>query len=410
MHQTSSTALASAMREINRRMGARVCHPGNTIDNLARRGNTSSTTHFVALADSLATGRIRSGDRVIFAVSGSGLTVGTALYTFDDLPDRLRAPSAAPSPWQGSHPATNGPHRVESSLVRVISVGTVPGPTAGSEDTLTLLRRAALDCLGRSSFDRGDLGLLIYAGVYRSAYLTEPAIAALLAGELEINATMSDTDARRTLAFDIFNGAVGFLNACHVAAEMIRAGRVSSAMVVTAEIENNADAFPEQMLGIEETGSAVILARADGHAAGFGAFMFRSYTDHAEAFTSHCINRDATTCLVVVRHPELEACYIACIVPAVTELLEAEGLPIGRITRILAPQISPEFITGLSRALDLPRERFVDATSGRRDLFTSSVPFAFRSIIDQGLAKPGEIGLVVTVGSGIQVGCALYHF
>ena len=177
MHQTSRMALTGAMREINRVMGGRVCHPGNTIDNLARRGNTASTSHVVALADSLAAGRIRTGDRVIFAISGSGLTVGTALYTFDDLPDRLAAPAMpVTAPKQAPLP------RREVLPVRIESIGTAPRPVAGRADTFELLRRAVIDCLARSSLALADIGLLVYAGVYRTAFVSEPAIAALLAG------------------------------------------------------------------------------------------------------------------------------------------------------------------------------------------------------------------------------------
>jgi 3-oxoacyl-[acyl-carrier-protein] synthase III len=407
MHQTSSTALTSAMREINRVVGTRVCHPGNTIDNLARRGNTASTSHFVALGDSLAAGRIRTGDRVIFAISGSGLTVGTALYTFDDLPDRFASPpgvKTTPSVRQEARPRPDGP------LVRIESIGIASGAATGRGETFDLLRQAATDCLAHSCFDRGDIALLIFAGVYRTAYLTEPAIAALLAGELDINATLSESDPRRTLAFDISNGAVGFLNACHVATEMIRAGRVTAAMVVTSEVENNAESFPAEMLGIEETGSAVILTLAAGPPAGFGSFCFRAFTERAMALATHCINRDATVCLVVTRDPDLERQYVAAIAATVTGFLAGEGIELGRIARVLPPQISPEFISSLSAALGVPREQFVDVTGGRRDLFTSSVPFAFRSLGELGLMTSGDIGLVVTVGSGIQVGCALYYF
>jgi len=411
MHQTSSTALASAMREINRVVGARVCHPGNTIDNLAHRGNTASTSHFVALADSLAAGRIRAGDRTIFAISGSGLTVGTALYTFDDLPDRVAAPAGLTRQQENGHGRGGVARaRADAPLVRIESVGVASGPGTGRADTFDLLRQAATDCLAGSGFDRGDIALLIYAGVYRTAYVSEPAIAALLAGELAINATLSESDPRRTLALDISNGAVGFLNACHVAAEMIRVGRVATAMVVTSEVENNAESFPDEMLGIEETGSAVILTRAPGNTAGFGSFCFRAVTGQIEALATHAINRDATTYLVVTRKPDLERQYLAAIAPTVSEFLAEEGIEPGRIARVLPPQISPEFITSLSAALKLPRERFVDVTGGRRDLFTSSVPFAFRALCERGLAAPGEIDLVVTVGSGIQVGCALYYF
>jgi 3-oxoacyl-[acyl-carrier-protein] synthase III len=137
MHQTSSTALASAMREINRLLKGRVCHQGNTIDNLERRGNTASTTHFVALADNILNNRIRSGDRVIFAISGSGLTMGTALYTFDDLPDRMRGTPDAPGDRSIANSGkTRSPRLTGARRIRIESVGTVPRRCAAKSDSL----------------------------------------------------------------------------------------------------------------------------------------------------------------------------------------------------------------------------------------------------------------------------------
>ncbi|HEY0680638.1 MAG TPA: 3-oxoacyl-[acyl-carrier-protein] synthase III C-terminal domain-containing protein, partial [Chitinophagaceae bacterium] len=90
MHQTSDMTLRSAGREINRLLESRICHDGNTINNLKQRGNTASTAHFVALADHIRNNKIQSGDKIVFSISASGLTIGTALYEFDDLPDRYR--------------------------------------------------------------------------------------------------------------------------------------------------------------------------------------------------------------------------------------------------------------------------------------------------------------------------------
>src|SRR6202041_1827275 len=83
-----------AVVAVNRMFGTGAAHPGNTIYNLAERGNTASTTHFVALSDHIRGNRIKSGDNVVFGISGSGQTIGAALYTFDDLPARMgRAPN-----------------------------------------------------------------------------------------------------------------------------------------------------------------------------------------------------------------------------------------------------------------------------------------------------------------------------
>ena len=191
---------------------------------------------------------------------------------------------------------------------------------------------------------------------------------------------------------------------------MIRAGRVTTAMVVTAEVENNAETFPTELLGIEETGSALILTGAGGEPSGLGRFSFRAFEAHVGALATHCINRDATTCLVMTRDPEVERLYVDAIVTTVADYLTSEGIDLRRITHVLPPQISPAFITRLSGALGLPRDVLVDVTCDRRDLFTSSVPFALRSIVEQRSAAPGELGLIISVGSGIQVGCALCHF
>ena len=99
-HQTSLATITSAMRAANEAFGAEEMHEGNVVVNLAERGNTASTTHFVALWDFIHAGRIHSGDRILFTTIASGLVVGVGAYTLDDLPSRLLAdvaPKAAPA-------------------------------------------------------------------------------------------------------------------------------------------------------------------------------------------------------------------------------------------------------------------------------------------------------------------------
>lgn len=400
MHQTSRTALTSATRAINRLLKRPVCHAGNTIDNLEQRGNTASTTHFVALADGIASGRIRSGDRIIFAISGSGLTLGTALYTLDDLPERFRG-TASVSRQNGKR--IDGPRPVTQTRMRIASVGTAPRGAGlnGNRDTSTLLALAARDCLSRVAADSASPDLVIYAGVYRTRFLTEPAMAALLAGELGL---------ATTLAFDVFNGSAGMLHACYVAEQMIRDQRATSALLVVAEVENNAAAFPADVLGIEETGSALLLQSSGGSEEGFGPFLFRSFLDHQDALVSHLTNRDGKAYLRFTRDPKIEDHYINAIAESVRELLDREEIDPARIARIFPPQISTAFIDNLAAALNVSRDRFVDVVRDGKDLFTSSLPFALHDARQSGLLREGDVGLIITAGSGIEVGCVLYHF
>jgi 3-oxoacyl-[acyl-carrier-protein] synthase III len=239
----------------------------------------------------------------------------------------------------------------------------------------------------------------------------EPAIAALLAGELDMNAKITEPDNNnKTLAFDIFNGAIGFLNACHVSQQMMAAGNCKTAMIVAAEIENNADSFPDKLVGVRETASALILESDPLSEKGFSNFLFNYNTESLNTYTTYYNARDSNPHLQILKDPGLDALYIECILPVVEKLLKMEGLDLNHIDMIFPPQISSDFIKRLSEKLDLPLERFIDVAGDGPDLFSSSLAYSFEHAVENGLVKPGDTGLMIAVGSGIQVGCAIYYF
>ena len=224
-----------------------------------------------------------------------------------------------------------------------------------------------------------------------------------------MNATSPATDNRRTLAFDIFNGAVGFLDACYVAQQMITAGEYATAMIMAAETDNNATSSHESV-GYAETASAFILDAPSLNEEGFSRFHFKYDLESIDAYATHYKVEDVGSYLHIKKESNLEELYLGCIATAVKELLQLEELEPCSIDIIFPPQISHEFITRLSEKLDLSRESFVDAVGDGTDLFSSSLPYAFRLAREKQLVKPGNTGLIINVGSGIQVGCAIYHF
>ena len=90
-------------------------------------------------------------------------------------------------------------------------------------------------------------------------------------------------------------------------------------------------------------------------------------------------------------------------------MLSLERLTLPEVRVILPPQLSPEFVSRLSERLGVPRERFVDIAERGADYFTSSLAYTIREARDKGRVRPGDVGLVINVGSGIQVGCAAYY-
>ncbi len=409
MHQVAQRAIDIAWHGVNRLAGREVFRADNVVNNLADRGNTASTSHFVAVWDSVVNGRIASGDRTLFSVQGSGLTAGTALYTFDDLPDRIRAARRSadrprPTPSAG---APIAPRR-RGVRSRVRSVATIR-PTGRSSSSFELAHAALELCLDRASYPRNDLGLIIHTGVFRDEIIVEPATAAVIAGRAKINAAGAWPRGRKTLAFDIWNGAIGFLNGCHVADGMIRVGQCETAVVTASEIDNNAGIPGTEPAPIAAGASAVLLEASDDGTTGFGDFRFEDFPEYRNAVVSEAV-LSAVPYVEFKRDQDLEALFLKCIPRTVHALLEAARLTVRDVAAVLAPALSSAFTSALADTLNIERSKFVDAGVPDGDLSSSTFPYTFARAVDSGMVRAGDIGLIINVGSGLQVGAATYYF
>jgi 3-oxoacyl-[acyl-carrier-protein] synthase III len=160
-------------------------------------------------------------------------------------------------------------------------------------------------------------------------------------------------------------------------------------------------------MSIAAAGSAVILdSPADG-GAGFGHCVFESFTDHIGAYASWL--DQGTSRVHVTRHADLEGIYLKCIPGTVEELLKCERLRMEDIKVILPPQISRSFVPRLADALHVESGRFVDLAVDR-SLSSSSLAHSFLNVHRGGGVAAGDVGLIISVGSGLQVGAATYHF
>jgi 3-oxoacyl-[acyl-carrier-protein] synthase-3 len=81
-HQTSARALRAGERKLRERFGA---GPRHLVVNVEDFGNTSSTTHFVALHRYLTEGRFHAGDKVMLLALASGLEIGVIVLVMDEL-------------------------------------------------------------------------------------------------------------------------------------------------------------------------------------------------------------------------------------------------------------------------------------------------------------------------------------
>ncbi|TME13747.1 MAG: hypothetical protein E6I80_01495, partial [Chloroflexi bacterium] len=133
-------------------------------------------------------------------------------------------------------------------------------------------------------------------------------------------------------------------------------------------------------------------------------------TEHIEAYSAYTAVRSGKAGMHFEQAPELETYYLQCIRDSVDELLRVEQLDMAQVKVILPPQISAVFITALSDTMNINRDKFVDVSHKDGDLFTSSLAYTLQYVRKQRLVEPGDIGLIISVGAGVQVGCATYYF
>jgi 3-oxoacyl-[acyl-carrier-protein] synthase III len=413
VHQTSRRSIKRVRRETETTFQTNVPATCNLVDNLEERGNTASTSHFVALADEMAAGRIAPGDKVLFGIAASGLTLGTALYTMDDLPKRMIEGCDRKGPEQNGTNGRSPGHRNNGlATVRVESVGLPNHWPLDSQTDIDLAKESMENCLAASVYERGEIDLVIYCGVYRSGFVFEPAIASLLAGDLGI-ATQSPPKkvrAAKSFAFDVFNGAAGYLWACHIAAQFIQQNSYGTAMIVAAEFPDNYEAQSRNRRGIAKTASATILDRTQGDGPGFRDFMFHNFYEYQDLFSARLWVQPGKSEVRYISKGNLEDTYLDCISRSLRLYQAQSGIDVTQMDYILGPQMGSAFARSLSDATGLPASRIVDVAEETGDLFTSSFAYSMHHLKHSGLGNPGENGIVIAAGPGVQMGCASYRF
>ncbi len=404
MHQTSTTTLDGAIEELNRHFDATVCDHKNTVNNLTHRGNTASTTHWVAVMDMILGGRIQKEDRAVFAISGSGQTIGTALYTFDSLPERIadgtKSSSVAPITLPNQ---LFGTRIVATSWVKETQEPNLNGSIESAVE-MSVVRTslaAASKSLASVDWQASDVDMLIHAGVYRDEFLSEPAVAAIVSGELGM-AEVAEGDSRG-LAYDLTDSSRGPLVACSLVAGSLRTGAGKRALITASETENNDRSFAQY--GLVIGGSAIAIERTDNASEGFGEFFFKSYPEHAGKLVTRTRLVQRVARLEIERSDDLEETVVACLIDAVDDFLGREGTSIAQFNRVLVTtptRIAPIVV---AQALGIDVDAVVAADSQGSDAFTSTIAIALGKTLK---TTKSETWLLVSVGAGIEVGCVAY--
>lgn len=396
-HQTAKLALDRARAALNRNLRRTWLDDDNFVFNVRERGNLATNSHFVAFYDRARQGQLQSGQRVVFSIAASGLTGGTALYALDDLPDRLRQKlNGYPAPAAGASP--NGEVWQPKEHIGIEAVAMLDDQSPRSS-VVEMAAAVARDCLAQAAVAMSEVEVLIYCGVYRERLLSEPAVAALVLGELGIDHS-EPSDRRSRLAFDIADGAIGFLKACHCAAQLIDARRARRALVVSAELPGDPSVSYRGARPLAATASAALLARLNDGDGGFDSFAFQTFSDHGRLRASSCRHIDGSPRLVVEEDAGFRKVAKNCALGLVQKRLLTRDDGVDWILSLGNDALPLEFMN----PAEMSHHRLIALPSTGADAFTSSFVGAWNRLTHATDTKPGQRVLVIQAGSGLRVG------
>ena len=392
-HQVSRPSL----RQLAGRIRRRAIGPGpvRVVENFADVGNTSSTTHLLALDRTLREGSLHRGDRIGFMIQASGLTVGTALYQFDELPggggtDRQKPAEAGPEvppPESWTTPPGTAAIRLSPPVVLAKT------PDDG-RDSIGLALEPAMACPAEAGDCWLPPDLLIHAGVYKTDFLKEPSHAALLGGGLL--AQYAGLLAPGFFAFDLVGGATGWLAAVALATDLIRGGQRRAALITASE-----DDFTGAR-GIRSAGSAVLLAPR-GRGPGLGQFAFYHGDDDGLDFSVTESNHSGSPEVQLHRRSGNNARLQRFFLEALADYLSKVNLKPTDCSAVIAPCL-PELRRVMGRSFGWSPSRF--SPTGEQDWFTSTIPHALHGAAPM---DPDRPVLITTVGAGSTAAFALAY-
>lgn len=283
----------------------------------------------------------------------------------------------------------------------------------GITSSIGLAVSAAEDCIQKSGVDRSDIGLIIYAGVYRDDNIMEPAIAPLIQKRLGINRDPIEKGSldRITFSFDVNNGPCGFLAASRVAQASLMSGACRNALIVSADAHPSKRRTPD--FPFSNVGAAVMLGQNGEPQRGFMDFQFRTSGSGRVGFVARAdVSRFGTAGRECVAfdvdrgyHDEL----MEFTLDSVREFIASRNLDPADVDLLLTSQQFKSFGKIISESIGINSgSRVIDLFDEYGDPHTSSLSLGYYFAASNGLLKKDDRVLFVASGAGLSSACALY--
>jgi 3-oxoacyl-[acyl-carrier-protein] synthase-3 len=280
-----------------------------------------------------------------------------------------------------------------------------------------LADEAIARCLERAGRAPSGVGLLINTGIYREENLEEPALAAMIQQDVEMNAgSGAHPEHQGTLSFDVSNGGAGVVTAAHLIDGFIDGGSIERGMVVASDVDPGPGATPGY--AFPRAGAALLLAPGDDRE-GLVEIATATFPEDASLFETrirwhdelrrHVWSRPGAQAVELREEPAYMRRAIERSEPVIAALLERHGLKASDLDLVLPSQQPRGYAAELAHVLSLPRERVIDLGGPARGAHTAGSLLALEQSMATDAWHAARHVLFATVGAGLTVALALYR-
>lgn len=271
------------------------------------------------------------------------------------------------------------------------------------ESTATLAARAARRALANTDLAPRDINLIIVATA--SPEHLFPATACIV--QDMIGATNAG-------AFDLSAACTGFIIALNMAAQAIRSGSITNALVIGAEtlsrLVNWEDRNTCVLFG---DGAGALVLEASERPGGVLSCVMRSDGSGGELLSVPAGGSHMPTSLETV-HRRLHTIHMngrevfrfatRVMASATREATAQAGLSLEQIDLIVPHQANLRIIESAARSLHLPMERFMINIDRYGNTSSASIPIAIAEAVEHGRVRPGDHLILVAFGGGLTWG------
>jgi len=272
---------------------------------------------------------------------------------------------------------------------------------------------AGLQCLQEIEYGPGDVDLLINVGVYREDNIMEPSIASLIQQKMGVNPDPAREDIRRrTLSFDLANGACGFLNAVEIASSALARGQVKTALIVSADLHPSRQ---KGMFPFTNLGAAVLLEQDPNPERGFSRVYARSNAESTFwGYKTHGALADfgnrGREHAVFTKQEDYPARFCEFVVESAQLCMIGERLRPGELDALITAQLVTGFPSLVAEAVGVQSDcRVPDLYADWGDAHSSSAILCLHQLWWEHCLVPGKRLLIASVSAGISSTCAVYR-